>query len=455
MNSCKVLVPIGAIGAGINSDAFARGMDMNPDVIAMDAGSTDSGPAYLAKGMCKYSQKALEHDMEIAVKGACEANIPILIGSCGTCGTDNMVDAMEEIAVNILKKYGLHAKIAKIYTQQSVDTLVEKWDQGRIKALPGAPEITGDTFAECENVVALAGAEPFIEAYKQGADIILCGRSTDTAIMAALPLYRGMPEGASWHGAKTVECGAQCSDTSGNNCILLEVDSDGFTVTPTMPGTHCTPYTVSAHLIYENVNPFRLTEPSGTFLTADAVYTQKDEQSVRVTGSGFEKAPVYTMKLEGARVVGYQNISLVGIADCEIMKNPKKWINNVSSYVQNLLDRNGFERESYSFDFKMYGYNAVVDNTAIEDNYIPREIGVLLTVTADTQDLATQIAKEFNPYLLHFPVELTSDRSLLPTFAFPFSPVDCPRGPIYEFCLHHVVEVDNPLELVNITYKEI
>lgn len=160
MNSCKVLVPIGAIGAGINSDAFARGMDMNPDVIAMDAGSTDSGPAYLAKGMCKYSQKALEHDMEIAVKGACEANIPILIGSCGTCGTDNMVDAMEEIAVNILKKYGLHAKIAKIYTQQSVDTLVEKWDQGRIKALPGAPEITGDTFAECENVVALAGAEP-------------------------------------------------------------------------------------------------------------------------------------------------------------------------------------------------------------------------------------------------------------------------------------------------------
>lgn len=103
----------------------------------------------------------------------------------------------------------------------------------------------------------------------------------------------------------------------------------------------------------------------------------------------------------------------------------------------------------------MYKINAVVDNTAIEDNYIPREIGVLLTVTADTQDLATQIAKEFNPYLLHFPVELTSDRSLLPTFAFPFSPVDCPRGPIYEFCLHHVVEVDNPLELVNITYKEI
>ena len=203
------------------------------------------------------------------------------------------------------------------------------------------------------------------------------------------------------------------------------------------------------------MNPFRLTEPSGAFLTADAVYTQKDEQSVRVTESGFEKAPIYTMKLEGSRVAGYQNISLVGIADREIMKNPEKWINNVSGFVQNLLDRNGFERESYSFDFKMYGYNAVVDNPATEDNYIPREIGVLLTVTANTQELATQIAKEFNPYLLHFPVELTNDRSLLPTFAFPFSPVDCPRGPVYEFCLHHVVEVEDPLELVNIIYQEI
>lgn len=454
MNSCKVLVPIGAAGAGISLAAFERGMAMKPDVIAADAGSTDSGPAYLGKGMCKYSQKALEHDLEIMVKGAREAGIPVLIGSCGTCGTDNMVDEMEQIVAAVLAKYGLHAKIAKIYTEQSSDILIEKWEQGKIKALPGAPEITKDTFAECEHIVALAGAEPFIEAYEHGADIILCGRSTDTAIMAAFPLYKKMPEGASWHGAKTVECGAQCSDTSGNNCIILEVDDEGFTVTPTMPDTHCTPYTVSAHLLYENVNPFRLTEPSGSFLTENAVYTQQDERTVRVTGSEFEKASVYTMKLEGSRIAGYQNISLVGIANREIMENPERWIDNISDYVQSLLDRNGFTRESYSFNFKMYGYNAVTDSVMSDEKYVPREIGVLLTVTAETQELATQIAKEFNPYLLHFPVELTSEKELLPTFAFPFSPVDCPRGAVYEFCLHHIVEVENPLELVTITYQE-
>lgn len=455
MNSCKVLVPIGAIGAGISPDAFAKGMAVKPDVIAMDAGSTDSGPAYLARGMCKYSQKALEHDLEIVVKGACKAKIPLFIGSCGTCGTNNMVDMMEGIVISILKQYGLHAKIGKIYTQQSTEVLVEKWNKGKVKALPGAPRITENTFADCENIVALAGAEPFIEAYKQGADIILCGRSTDTAIMAAFPICKGMPKGACWHGAKVVECGAQCSDTTGNNCVILEIDDEGFTVTPTMEGTRCTPYTVSAHLIYENINPFRFTEPSGAFLTEDAVYTQKDERSVRVTGSRFERSDIYTMKLEGAKTAGYQNISLVGIADRKIMKNPQGWIDHISAFVQKLLDRNGFERTRYSFHFKMYGYNAVVDSPAVNDGFVPREIGVLLTVTADTQELANQIAKEFNPYLLHFPVELTSDKSLLPTFAFPFSPADCPKGPIYEFCLHHVVEIDDPLELVTITYKKV
>ena len=52
MDKCKILVPVGACGAGIHEEAFAAGLAMAPDCIAMDAGSTDSGPAYLAKGVC-------------------------------------------------------------------------------------------------------------------------------------------------------------------------------------------------------------------------------------------------------------------------------------------------------------------------------------------------------------------------------------------------------------------
>ena len=77
-----------------------------------------------------------------------------------------------------------------------------------------------------------------------------------------------------------------------------------------------------------------------------------------------------------------------------------------------------------------------------------------MTVTADTQEMATAVAKEFNPYLLHLPKNVQSANDLLPTFAFPFSPVDTPRGPIYEFVLHHVVDVSDPLELVQIHLRQ-
>ena len=453
MNTSKVLIPCGAIGCGIDDEAFRLGMAMHPDCIAADAGSTDSGPAYLANGICKYSQKSIEHDLELTVTAALENRIPLLIGTCGTCGTDSYVEVFVELTKKVMGRHGLHGKIAVISSQMDPKTLEEKFDTGRIHALPGAPAISRDTFSSCSNIVGLMGAEPFIEAMKNGADIVLAGRSTDTAIIAAYPLMKGMHEGACWHGAKVTECGPQCADTSGI-CVMLEVDEEGFTVYPTVPGAKCTPYTVSAHLLYENTNPFRLTEPAGSFLTDQAVYTQITESACRVTGSRFEHAKKYTMKLEGARLVGYQSISLVGVADREVLADPQHWIGNMSQHVQGILDRHGFDRGTYSYDFKCYGYNAVVPRTAEEAGVAPREMGVLLTVTADTQEIATIVAKEFNPYLLHFPVDVTSAKDLLPTFAFPFSPADTPRGPVYEFVLHHVVEIDDPLELVRIKYIE-
>jgi hypothetical protein len=76
---------------------------------------------------------------------------------------------------------------------------------------------------------------------------------------------------------------------------------------------------------------------------------------------------------------------------------------------------------------------------------------MLMTVTANTQQLATQVAKSFNSYLLHFPAR--SD-VMLPSFAFPFSPVDIPRGATYEFKLFHVVESE-PLEYARFEYMDL
>ena len=66
---------------------------------------------------------------------------------------------------------------------------------------------------------------------------------------------------------------------------------------------------------------------------------------------------------------------------------------------------------------------------------------MLCIVTADAQEKAHEIAKLANPFLLHFP--LTDDEEL-PTFAFPWSPAETDRGPLYEFRLNHALVLDEP-----------
>lgn len=209
MNICKVFVPFGALGIGITDEAFARGMELGPDIISADAGSTDSGPYYLGTGKAKYAKEAVKNDMRMLMIAANKQSIPITIGTCGTCGVDACVDELEEICT----EEGIQAKIAKIYTQQSSQVLKEKYRDGKIKPLSAAPEINETIFEECSNIVALSGVEPFIEALKSGADIVLCGRATDTAVIAAMPIMKGCKEAAAWHAAKTAECGCICTPT--------------------------------------------------------------------------------------------------------------------------------------------------------------------------------------------------------------------------------------------------
>ena len=57
-----------------------------------------------------------------------------------------------------------------------------------------------------------------------------------------------------------------------------------------------------------------------------------------------------------------------------------------------------------------------------------------------------------NPYLLHHP--LTANEAT-PTFAFPFSPAEIPRGPLYEFCINHVMVLDDPMDAFRLETTEV
>lgn len=442
MGSVRIFVPFGAVGIGCPEESFKRGLAMKPDVIASDAGSTDSGPYYLGTGKGKYARLAVRRDLKLMIEGGHELGVPVVIGSAGTCGSDLGVDETAALAEEICLELGIHKTIIKIYSQQDPLLMKKNYQEGKIHALLGAPEISEDTFDACSTIVALCGAEPFQKALEDGADIVIAGRSTDTAVLAAYPLMKGCDPASCWHAAKIMECGGLCTSRMFGG-VFAEIDDKGFTIHAVTEGATVSPYSVSAHLLYENSDPYHLTEPGVQIDTTHSVYTAVSDTAVRVEGTSITYHP-YTMKLEGSGPAGYQTVSIVGIRDRDIMKDPYVWIDDVIRTGKEKLTGIGISEDSYRINVKPYGYNAV-SGTPVPEGYVPNEIGVLLTVTADNQALATQVAKAFNPLLLHHP--LFPDRQM-PSFGFVFSPAEIERGAIYEFKLYHTISVETPLDLV-------
>ena len=87
----KVIVPSGMLGAGISREHVEYGIRRGAHVIALDAGSTDSGPSYLARAVSKMDRDSVRRDLEVLISAAMQAGIPLLVGTCGTCGADDAV----------------------------------------------------------------------------------------------------------------------------------------------------------------------------------------------------------------------------------------------------------------------------------------------------------------------------------------------------------------------------
>jgi hypothetical protein len=447
VRSTKVLVPTGMLGAGFTQESIDRGIEMGADVIAVDGGSTDSGPYYLGAATAKTTERAVAHDLRILLVAAQRAGIPLIVGTCGTSGTDAGVEWVASIVSKIVEEEGLSPTIARIYSEQSPDLIVERIAAGRVHALPPAGPLEEGTVRRCEHVVGLLGHHPIVEALERGADVVLAGRSTDTAVLAAFPLMRGCPPGPTWHAAKTAECGGQCTANPRTGGVIFEVDETGFTIESLNPTSACTPTSVAAHMLYENADPFRMREPAGILDTSEATYTPLDDRRVRVEGSKFEDAP-FTMKLEGSAIAGYQTISLVGVRDPDVLAELDDWVSDLQAFLEDGAVRVlGLEAGSFSIEMRCYGANAILGDLEAEHDTPPREVGLLMIATATDQVSATAVAKYANPYLLHMPRPWMRD---LPSFAFAGSPAETPRGPVFEFVLQHVVELDDALDLSRI-----
>jgi hypothetical protein len=296
----------------------------------------------------------------------------------------------------------------------------------------------------------MMGHEPIEEALRAGADVVLAGRATDTAVAAAYPLMKGMPSGPTWHAAKIVECGGQCTTNPRAGGVLATIDQTGFTIEPLDPDAACTPISVAAHMLYETVNPFRMREPAGELDVTAATYTALDDRRVRVEGSMFHPAGQHTIKLEGATIAGYETMSFTAIRDEHILAGIEDWATLLAKILTERVEATlGLDDSDYAFDVRLYGYDAILEKLD-PSGRPPREVGVMLLVRAATQALATAVAKVANPLMLHLP---TPDMNYLPSLAFATSPAETERGAVYEFVLNHVVDTVSPTELFRMEYR--
>lgn len=446
----RVLIPSGALGLNYDKVALQRGIDAKPDIIVIDGGSTDSGPAYLGRGMSKYARSSTKVEWAGLMEARAKASVPLVIGTAGTCGADSATDWMLDITREIAAEQGNPLKIAVLYSGQNPETIAQAHTDGKITPLGNAPDISAETFNDCTNIVALAGAEQITAALDTGADIIVAGRTTDTAIIAALPLQQGCHAGGAWHGAKIGECGALCATNPQSGVILVDFDTEGFTVTPLADGAHASPHTVSAHMLYENSDPFILYEPGGHLDVTKANYTALDDTSVRVTGSQWVPSDQYTVKLEGAKPAGFQTVLMALLRDRHYVANAQEWADDiVTKCTAKAQDR--LQTTDFTIELRLIGQSASFGMLETRNND-PIEIGVLGLVTAKTAALADEIGKMLNPYMLHHPLTAEEEQ---PTFAFPFSPAEMPRGQIYEFALNHVMTLTDPMDAFRLEVHDI
>ena len=450
----RVLVPSGVLGLGFDRAALRRAAADKPDIICIDGGSTDSGPFYLGAGVSKYSEASVRSEWKELLAARAAAGCPLVLGSAGTCGTDGMVDGMLAATRAIAESEGRRLKVVTLKSEQPAMLVCEALEAGRLAPLAGAPEggIPAEDIARCTHIVALAGAEQIAAALRTGADVVIAGRATDTAAISALPLMNGEHDGAAWHGAKIGECGALCSTRPMSGVIGLEFDRSGCTVEPHADSARCTPESVAAHMLYENADPFILHEPGGHLDARAAKYEALDERRVRISGSRWVPSETYTVKLEGAQLAGFQTTALAILRDASYVTNARRWLDRLEAFLgREIPARTGLGARDYAIEFRLIGVDAALGplETRASD---PAEVGVLAIVTAASQETATEIARLANPFLLHFPL---SDEEDLPTFAFPYSPAETERGPLYEFALNHVMRLDDPMEAFRLEVTEV
>lgn len=439
----RILSTTAILGYGFPKESFDEGMKRKPDLIAVDAGSTDPGPFYLGEGVSFTDRGAVKRDLEIMICAGVKENIPVVIGTAGGSGAKPHLEWCADIIREIAKEHDLHFKMAMIHADMDKEEMKKALTEGKISPLEPAPQLTVEDIYATTNIVGQMGIEPIMKALDSGVQVVLAGRAYDPTVFAAPAIRKGYDKGLAIHLGKILECASICAvPGSGSDCMFGYLGEDYFRVEPLSSVRKCTTLSVAAHTLYEKTNPYILPGPGGHLDLAETTFEQDSENTVKVKGTRYVTAPKYTIKLEGAKCIGYRTVSVAGTRDPIMISKIDDIVEGVRARVADNYRDKGYK---YNLNFTIYGKNGVMGDLEPVKDAHPHELGIVIEVVADTQEQADTICASARSTMLHYGYE--GRRATAGNLAFPFSPSDFHAGRVYVFSMYHIIEVEDPTSL--------
>jgi hypothetical protein len=263
---------------------------------------------------------------------------------------------------------------------------------------------------------AYIGAFPLAEALNEGADVVIAGRSTDTALTLAPMIHKFGWAADDWDrlaagtiAGHIIECGAQCS---GGNCQvdwqniprmadigypIVEAESDGsFIVTKHRgAGGRVHSDTVKEQLLYELGDP-------RNYITPDCV---ADFTSIQLKDSGADRVRVWgirgrerppTLKLSISYANGWKAIGTLVYSWPQALEKARA----ADRIVRGRLAELGFEFDEIYTEF--FGVNAC-QGPAAPANPDPPEVQLRIGVRAQDRKGVDRFTRELIPLVLNGP----------------------------------------------------
>ena len=382
---------------------------------------------------------ATRRDLRKLLHGARSLDVPLVIGSAGSAGAAPHLDATLAMIRDIARADGLHFRLGVLRADMPRAMLLDSLHAGKIHGLDDMPALTEADVTDAAQIVGQMGMGPFRRALAEGVDVLIAGRACDTAIFASLPTLLGFPTGLAVHMAKIIECASLCCLPGGRDCILAELDDDGFVLESMNPQRRATPVSVAAHSMYEQADPFTVYEPEGRLDLSAAEYTAVDDRRTRVSGARWEPSADPCIKLEGALKIGERAVLLAGAADPRFIaqrheildgrhhRGARPGVRGLTAGLHAALPRLWRGRRAHGRAAR---------------RALPGEVFVMGECIAPTAERAAEVVRTCKQYLLHH--GYAGRLSTAGNLAFPFTPPEVSLGPAYRFNVYHLLHTPDP-----------